>query len=103
MKHKYDCEIWQAADLLKDIHKWDEMLKEQNRDTWKEFGWDIVQPMEELVEVIDDHMMHLIDDARMYANQCECLEDELYYARAEIDELKAKLEAIHQAIESIND
>ena len=98
MKHNYDCEIWQAADLLKDIHKWEEKLRGQNRDTWKEFGWDVVDPMEELVEIIDEHILELTDEARIYANQVECLEDELYYARNEIDDLKEKIRTIANAV-----
>ena len=88
MKHQYDCEIWQAADLLKDIHNWEDMLKGTNRDQWKEFGWDIVDPMEELVGIINEYILELTDEARIYANQVECLEDELYYLRNELEDYK---------------
>ena len=61
MKHKYDCEIWQAADILKELHKWEDMLQETDRDAWKDFQH-IVNDFEELLEIIDHRLEEAYDE-----------------------------------------
>ena len=98
--HQHDCEIYQVADLLKDMLKYEETIDDY--DTRKHFGI-LVDDLIDCIEIINHDIQDARQEVYMYDSRCEELEYQLAEANDTIDELKTKLEAIHQAIESIND
>ena len=99
MKHKYDCEIWQAADILKELHKWEDMLQETDRDAWKDFQH-IVNDFEDLLEIIDHRLEEAYDEYRFARDQLETEEDLRYAAEEREEELRGTLQNLRDAVKS---
>ena len=97
MRHDYECEIYEFEDLLKAMMLYEEGI--ENYDTRKDFGDfidDLIEGMRHANHTIGD----LTEEARSLAFHNEALEDELYYERELVNDLREKIEDIHTAIKN---
>ena len=97
MRHNYDCEVYELADLLKDMMKHEEEI--ENYDLRKQFAI-FVDDLIAGIESTNDTIRDLETEARSYAYRCEALEDELYYERDLVNELREKIADIDEAIKN---
>ena len=100
MRHQYDCEIYQLADLLKDM-----LLYEEEIDRGSDLGKHLGLWIDNLIDSIRDvnrNIEDLTQEAQEAVFRCETIEDELQYANDDIDDLRdSHRRLINQMDESI--
>ena len=89
--HRYDCEVYTLADALNDMLRFEEKLETiTTRETSQEFGL-LMDALIEAVADVNHHISDLTDEARHYMYESERVDDELYYARNELDDLREEI------------
>ena len=96
MMHKWDCEIYQVADLLKNMLKYEENI--ENYDDRKTFGV-FVDDLIEIIEIINEDIQDARQEVCMYDSRCEELEYQLDDERATNEDLRDRLDSIRKAVE----
>ena len=89
MRHEWDCEIYQLADLIKSMLKHEENI--ENYDDKKEFGQfvdDLIDGVKEVNETIDE----LKTECLIHMDRIEQLEDALYSDRELLDDAREELQ-----------
>lgn len=81
-------ELHNLREVLEAVYVWEEMLKGINRDQWKEFGWDIVDPLREAIEAAEELYTDARDEARTQMFDNERIYDELYALQDEMSDMR---------------
>ena len=84
MRHNHDCEIYQLADLLKAMMRYEEDL---DYDTRKQFGV-FVDDLIDCIANVNEEVEGLRSECHEYYSRCEALEDEHYGDSEIIDDLR---------------
>ena len=88
MQHNYDCEVYTLADVLNDLLRYEETIDDY--DTRKHVAIlldDLIAAVADVNATIGD----LTEEARTQAWEAERLQDELYYANSELDDLREEI------------
>ena len=84
-------EIYELQDVLKRFWQWEDMLRETDRDAWKDF-LELTDELQEAINSAEEQLGWAISEAREYSARCECLEDELDHERDLVMELRESRE-----------
>ena len=84
-------EIWELQDVLKRFWQWEDMLRETDRDAWKDF-LQLTDELQEAINSAEEQLGGAVCEAREYACRVECLEDELDHERDLVMELRESRE-----------